>query len=99
MAECLNEELRSHIIDRGLTPLLGLSEGLAALQAAVESSGHDAIPSHAAVSEPASTRLVDEAEAKQRLAAFGVAVPDWHRRVLRPMSIRCCGARSASRSR
>ncbi len=34
MAECLNEELRAHIIERGLTPLLGLSEGLAALQAA-----------------------------------------------------------------
>ena len=74
MAECLNEELRTRIMARGLTPLLGLSEGLAALQAAVE-VGARCDPAHAVVSEPASTRLVDEAEAKRRLAAFGIAVP------------------------
>jgi acetate---CoA ligase (ADP-forming) len=74
MAECLNEELRTRIMDRGLTPLLGLSEGLAALEAAAE-VGVRCDPVHAPVTQPASTRLVDEAEAKRRLTAFGIAVP------------------------
>jgi acetate---CoA ligase (ADP-forming) len=74
MAECLNEELRTRIMDRGLTPLLGLSEGLAALQAAAV-VGTRCDPVHAAVTQPGGIRLVDEAVAKQRLAAFGVAVP------------------------
>ena len=74
MGECLNEELRSHIFDRGLTPLLGLAEGLAALQAAAQ-VGQRCEATHAAVAEPGETRLIDEAQAKARLAAVGVAVP------------------------
>ena len=74
MAECLNEELRARITDRGLTPLLGLSEGLAALQAAFV-VGTRCDPVHAAVIEPAQTRLVDEAAAKALLTTFGVTVP------------------------
>lgn len=74
MAECLNEQLRTHIIGRGLTPLLGLSEGLAALQAAALVGGR-CETAHAPVTEPGNTRLIDEAEAKARLAATGVAVP------------------------
>ena len=75
MAECLNDELRSRIMDRGLTPLLGLSEGLAALEAAAV-VGTRCGPVHAAVTQPVETKLVDEADAKRRLAAFGVAVPN-----------------------
>jgi acyl-CoA synthetase (NDP forming) len=74
MAECLNEELRAHIMDRGLTPLLGLGEGLAALQAAAV-VGTRSDPVHAPVTDAGRTRLVDEAEAKRRLAALGIAVP------------------------
>jgi acyl-CoA synthetase (NDP forming) len=74
MAECLNDELRTHIVDRGLTPLLGLTEGLAALQAAAV-VGTRCDPAHAPVAEPGTTRLVDEAEAKARLAALGISVP------------------------
>jgi acetate---CoA ligase (ADP-forming) len=74
MAECLNEGLRTHITDRGLTPLLGFSEGLAALEAAAI-VGTRCGPAHAAVTQPIDVRLVDEAQAKVRLAAFGVAVP------------------------
>jgi acyl-CoA synthetase (NDP forming) len=74
MAECLNEEMRAHILERGLTPLLGLSEGLAALEAAaIVGSRCDAV--HAAVVEPTKTRLLDEATAKARLFDLGIEVP------------------------
>ncbi len=75
MAECLNEHLRAKIIGRGLTPLLGLSEGLAALQAAAM-VGQRCDQPHAPVAESGETRLVDEAEAKSRLRALHVAVPN-----------------------
>jgi acetate---CoA ligase (ADP-forming) len=75
MAECLNEEMRGRISQRGLTPLLGLTEGLAALRAAARVGSRCDSP-HAAVTEPGETRLVDEAEAKARLAALGINVPD-----------------------
>ncbi|MGZ4700199.1 MAG: acetate--CoA ligase family protein [Ilumatobacteraceae bacterium] len=74
MAECLNEQMRTHLLGRGLTPLLGLGEGLAALEAAAH-VGERCETRHAAVAQPGSTRLVDEAEAKARLSAIGVAVP------------------------
>jgi acetate---CoA ligase (ADP-forming) len=75
MAECLNEDMRTHIFERGLSPLLGLSEGLAALRAAARVGSRCDSP-HAAVTESDETRLVDEAEAKARLAALGINVPD-----------------------
>ncbi len=74
MAECLNEELRTRISERGLTPLLGLSEGLAALRAAAF-VGSRCDATHAAVLEATSTRLIDEAEAKNRLSALDIDVP------------------------
>ena len=75
MAECLNEPLRAHIIERGLTPLLGLSEGLAALRAAAL-AGTRCDPPHSPASMPTSTRLIDEAEAKGHLALINVNVPN-----------------------
>jgi acetate---CoA ligase (ADP-forming) len=74
MAECLNEQMRTHIADRGLTAILGLSEGLAALQAAAI-AGSRCDSAHAAVTTPNSTRLVDEAAAKVRLSNLGIEVP------------------------
>ena len=74
MAECLNEQMRSHMLERGLTPLLGLGEGLAALEAASRVGGR-CDTRHAPVVEPGTTRLIDEAQAKARLAALGVPVP------------------------
>jgi acyl-CoA synthetase (NDP forming) len=74
MAECLNEQMRTHITGRGLTPILGLSEGLAALQAAAFVGSRCDAP-HAAVVEPTNTRLVDEATAKARLSDLGIEVP------------------------
>jgi acetate---CoA ligase (ADP-forming) len=72
MAECLNDELRAHLLARGLTPLLGLSEGLTAIAAAVE---RRCSSTHAPVASQGATHLLDEAEAKGRLAALGVSVP------------------------
>lgn len=75
LPECLNDDLRQHILSRGLTPLLGMSEGLAALEAAA-TVGRQCLPVHAPVAEPGPTQLVDEAAAKERLSQLGVNVPD-----------------------
>ncbi len=75
IAECIDEPFRAHLAKRGLIALLGLSEALVALDAAA-SVGEMAIGSrHAPVVAPRSTRLVDEASAKQRLTQFGIDVP------------------------
>jgi len=75
MAECLNEPFRQHILDRELTPLLGLAEALTALDAAATVGAPCPARPHAPVSTPGATRLIDEASAKQRLGALGVPVP------------------------
>ena len=74
MAECLNEPVRAHIVQRGITPLLGLTEGLAAVRAAATGGTRCDAP-HAPVAAASSTRLLDEAEAKGRLATYGIEVP------------------------
>jgi acetate---CoA ligase (ADP-forming) len=74
MAECLNDQMRAHIAGRGLTSILGLSEGLAALEAAAF-VGSRCDAAHAAVVEPMKTRQVDEATAKTRLFDLGIEVP------------------------
>jgi acyl-CoA synthetase (NDP forming) len=75
LAECINEPFRAHISAGGLTPLLGLSEGLVALDAAARVMDR-CLPAHAPVVPAATTRLVDEAAAKQRLRDLGIAAPD-----------------------
>jgi acyl-CoA synthetase (NDP forming) len=77
LAECLNEEMRSHIAAHGLTPLLGLSESLTALDAAATIPPAESV-AHAPVGAPGGARLVDEAAAKRRLGAAGVPVPNGH---------------------
>ncbi len=74
LGENLDAGLRAHAAARGLTPLLGLAEGLAALSAAA-TVGRVAGPPHAAAVHPGATRLIDEATAKERLRRLGVAVP------------------------
>ncbi len=78
LAECINEEFRTHISNRGLTALLGLSEALVALDAAATAGtagDHLGAAIHSPVTDPGITLLVDEAGAKQRLAHAGVSVP------------------------
>jgi acyl-CoA synthetase (NDP forming) len=75
MAECLNEPFRRHILGRELAPLLGLAEALTALDAAATIGAPCPARPHAPVAAAGATRLIDEATAKQRLAALGVPVP------------------------
>ncbi len=79
LAECINEPFRAHIASRGLTPLLGLSEALVALDAAATigayTGRHTASARHAPVVAATGTMLVDEATAKQRLRGLGISVP------------------------
>ena len=76
LAECINEPFRAHIIERGLTPLLGISEALVALDAAATVGQHTRAERHAPVVAPGRTTLIDEATAKERLGALGVSVPN-----------------------
>lgn len=75
LGECINEPFRAHITSRGLTPLLGLSEALVALDAAATIGAHTGSTRHAPVVAAVGTTLVDEATAKQRLRALGISVP------------------------
>ena len=75
MAECINEPFRAHLATRGLTPLLGLAEGLTALGAAAMPTP-TGVTRHAPVAAAHHTVLLDEATAKARLRGAGIAVPD-----------------------
>ena len=75
MGDTLDEALCHHALAAGVTPLLGLSEALVALNAAAPVPDRAAVV-HAPVTAPGETRLIDEATAKSRLRALGVRVPD-----------------------
>jgi len=90
LAECINEPFRAHIIDRGLTPLLGISEALVALDAAATVGQHTPAARHAPVTAPGNTTLIDEATAKQRLGSLGVSVPNG--RVVAPDGVTAAAA-------
>jgi acetate---CoA ligase (ADP-forming) len=76
MSECLNHELRAAISARGIAPLQGLAEGLAAITGAVWLGEHTGSGvAHSPVTEPGLTTTLDEATAKSRLRDFGVSVP------------------------
>lgn len=86
MGENLHEPLCHHALSLGVTPLLGLSEALVALDLASAPSSASTVrassaesptgTTHAPVDAAGPVRLVDEAEAKGRLKAWGVAVPE-----------------------
>ena len=75
LAECINAPFREHIAVRGLTPLLGLAEGLVALEAAAAVGRRSTPGRHSPVTAADATTLLDEAAAKARLRAAGIAVP------------------------
>ena len=80
MSDNMPEERAAWLIERAVAPLGGLREALVALQcAAVIGAGwRKALPSLPLASKAlaGASVLLDEAESKARLAAFGVAVPE-----------------------
>lgn len=73
--ECLSEELRELVSNRGLAPLQGLRESLIALDRCAWLGAHGPLTPPDEVRAAPSTRLIDEAKAKELLAQFGIRVP------------------------
>ena len=73
--ECLSEDLRRLISQRGLAPLQGLRESLVALDRCAWLGSHGPLTPPDEVTAAPSTRLVDEAKAKELLGQFGIRVP------------------------
>ncbi len=76
IAECVDAPFRAHLAKRGLIALLGLTETLTALDAAASVGVLGSDRRHAPVVAPTTTRIIDEANAKQRLAQLGITVPN-----------------------
>lgn len=79
LPENLSEAHAADLIGRGIAPLCGFDEALAAAQAAAEIGAAWRKPEPRVLAPAAprggTVRLLSEAEAKERLAAFGVPVP------------------------
>ena len=76
LSECINASFREHIAERGITPLLGVSEALVALEAAATIGEHTPAARHASAIAPGPTHVIDEAAAKRRLGSLGIDVPN-----------------------
>ena len=80
MSDNMPEEKAAWMIERAVAPLGGLHEALVALQCAADIGARwrRALPPLPLAAEAAAGEcvLLDEAESKARLAAFGVAVPE-----------------------
>ncbi|WP_323036533.1 acetate--CoA ligase family protein [Pararhodobacter sp.] len=74
LPENFDEARAIAMIDRGVVPLMGLDAALAAIKAAQTPAGHAGWRPWP-VSTPASVTLINEAHAKHRLRAAGIAVP------------------------
>jgi acyl-CoA synthetase (NDP forming) len=77
LPETMPEDVAEAMIARGIVPLCGMAEGVAAMAAAARCGAQRAYPSPLAIPAPIGdeSHLLTEAEAKTRLAARGVAVP------------------------
>ncbi len=77
LPETMPEGVAADMIARGIVPLSGMAEGLAAIAACARSGSHhpNATPLILPGPEPIAPRLLSEAEGKAILAAHGVPVP------------------------
>jgi acyl-CoA synthetase (NDP forming) len=77
LTETLPEATAQNMLARGIVPLCGFAEGLAAIEAAAKLGSARAALTPVLVpkGEPVSPCLLTEAEAKERLARFGLASP------------------------
>ncbi|MEQ8665441.1 MAG: acetate--CoA ligase family protein [Rhodospirillales bacterium] len=81
--ESLPPEARDAMIARGIVPMYGLGETLTAMEAAVwigrrqraAAAGRPSAMTPVAALDVGAVRIVDEAESKRRLAAYGLTVP------------------------
>ena len=74
--ECVPEQRARELLHAGVTPLLGLDEALAAIEAAAKLGMSNAYPPPLTVRAPSGTaRVLDETRGKQALAVHGVAIP------------------------
>ncbi len=80
--DTLPEPLAERLVDEGIVPLAGVETGLAGIQAAVDVGAawkrgpSSPMPVPQTGDGLGETRVLDEAEAKQVLARYGVPVPD-----------------------
>ncbi len=74
LPEALNEERAARAIAGGMIPMHGLDDALSAIEAASAKDAPDARPV-LQPGTPRNPRVLSEAEAKQALKAFGLAVP------------------------
>ena len=77
LPETMPEGVAADMIARGIVPLAGMAEGLAAIAAAARIGAHGPMSAPLILPgpEPVATRLLTEAEGKTVLAAHGVTVP------------------------
>lgn len=77
--ETLDETAVARFIDGGVTPLLGMADGLAAIDAAIRAGAlaarPEAPPAAVLAASDGPARTLSEAEAKAALAGFGLDVP------------------------
>ena len=74
LSETMPEDIAIECIQKGILPLNGLSEGLGAI-AAIASNSAPSVHSPLAAPDISAAVMLDEAEAKKRLADFGLDVP------------------------
>lgn len=78
LPELLPEDVAERLLAAGVVPLMGLSEAIAACEAAAQPAPED-VPPLCLPTETVSPELVPEAEAKHRLAWHGLRLPNFKR--------------------
>ena len=75
LPENFDEDRAIALMDQGIAPLIGLETALAAVRAAQVTAGRAGWRNWTPIARTGPLTLLDEATAKARLAAAGVAVP------------------------
>jgi acyl-CoA synthetase (NDP forming) len=80
LVECLPEAYSKELVAQGVAPMMGMDETLAAIEAAafLGETRQAWEPLAKTALQPGAVRALDEVEAKQRLAAFGLTTPAEH---------------------
>lgn len=76
MPENLPEDMAEALVGAGITPLSGIDDALAAIEAASSIRPAGAAPLHLCPPLSTEPRLLDEAEAKAMISAAGIPVPE-----------------------